>query len=166
MKKAVLSLLIIVSLTGCNLINKSSNIRDQITDENNSSTEEQTSTLNQDNKSQYINFNASYDEWVKKTKEDQFVITLIGASYCSHCNNFKPIIEKISEKYEIPLYFYYVDEINDSDYNLIINEYDTNYQKKVPHMFITKNGRVITNRTESMSENDLIEFLKLNMVIE
>lgn len=153
MKQVFFTSLLLVLLTGCNTVTIN---------------EQKTSAIKETNKyiSQKKEINISHTEWLEDTKEDKYVITLIGASYCRYCKTFKPILEKISKKYKISVYFYYIDEISEEQYNLITTTYETNYNNIIPHIFITKKGKVITNRTGEMSEDELIEFLKLSLIIE
>lgn len=166
MKKLLTCLSIILVLTGCEYLEKleTNEESSQLSTNQSQSSIQNTEDISSNNK--YIHFNAGYQEWLNATREDKYVVTVFGASYCPHCTKFKPVIESVAEKYNIELYYYYIDELDDEESNKIINSYDTNFEGSVPHMFITKNSNVITNRTGSMDEKSLLEFLELNMVIE
>lgn len=169
MRKTILILVIILFITGCNFISnnkdleKSTNLNEEssLTEEIINSTQEEVST-----NYTYTNFNSSYDSWYNTTLQDKYVLTVIGASYCSHCMNFKPIIETIAEENSIDLYYFYIDQLDESEANKITTAYETNYKGSVPHLFIIKNGNVVTNSTGEMTSDSLIEFLKLNSVIK
>lgn len=170
MKKLTITLIILLSLTGCEYINNnyslnnSTNINEIPSNVEEYSSSEEESTIVIEN--EYIHFNSRYYDWHKATLEDKYVLTVIGASFCSHCNNFKPIIEKVANDYNVDLYYYYIDMLDETEKDSIINSYETNYDGSVPHLFITKNGNVISNQTGEMEESTLIEFLQLNLVIQ
>ena len=168
MKKYIIFFLLLFLVTGCSFSTNTNNIE--------KGTRLYTQTQIQENVPEeastneesyfYININANYDEWYNKTKEDNYVITVLGSSQCDFCKNFKPIIEKAATENEIDLYFYYLDTIDQEEANKLKTTYDSNYTNVVPHMFITKNGNIVTNYTGGMTEEELIDFLRLNLIVE
>lgn len=169
MKKTIIFFTLIFFVSGCSFVNNTSNIEKgtklytQTSSEEYSSSEEVDET---EENSSYININANYDEWYSKTKEDKYIITVIGSSQCNFCKSFKPIIEKVSSENKIELYFYYVDIIDQEESEKLKTTYNSNYNGVVPHMFITKSGNIVTNYTGEMTEKELLDFLKLNLIIE
>ena len=169
MKKTIIFFTLIFFVSGCGFVNNTSNIEKgtklytQTSSEEYSSSEEADTT---EENSSYVNINANYDEWYSKTKEDEYVITVIGASYCDFCASFKPIIEKVANDNKISLYYYFIDTLDETEAENLKTTYDSNYTKVVPHMFITKSGNIVTNYTGEMTEEELLDFLKLNLIIE
>lgn len=169
MKKTIIFFALIFFVSGCSIVNNTSNIEKGTklyTQEN--SSEESTleeASISEENYS-YININSNYNEWYNKTKEDKYIITVLGSSQCDFCKNFKPIIEKIATEKEIELYFYYVDTIVQEEAEKLKTTYDSNYTGIVPHMFITKNGNIVTNYTGEMTEEETLDFLRFNLIIE
>lgn len=169
MKKTIIFFALIFFVSGCTFVNNATNVEKGTklypqTNSSEESTLEEISTNEKDYN--FININSNYNEWYNKTKEDKYVITILGSSQCDFCNNFKPIIEKVANDKEIELYFYYVDIIDQDEAEKLKTTYDSNYTGVVPHMFITKNGNIVTNYTGEMTEKELLDFLKLNLIIE
>ena len=168
MKKTIFCIMVLLSLTGCEYIQPEENLNTDINSSNEKNIVEESSISipNDISNKEYMKFNAQTDDWLEHTKKDEYVITVIGASYCGHCISFKPVIEKVSNKYNINSFYYYINQLDNTDSDIVSKTYETNYENTVPHMFITKNGNVITNITIEMNEEKLIEFLRLNLVIE
>lgn len=106
------------------------------------------------------NYSETITNWYEETKEDKYVITVLGATYCGYCKEFKPIIENVSDETGITLKWFYVDEIGDEDSNAIETLYNLQETGSVPYMFITKNGELVTYNVGYLDKTNLLSFLK------
>ena len=106
-------------------------------------------------------------EWYSTTKEGGTVVTVLAQTTCSHCINFKPVMEKVQQEYNFQLYWFELDTLSVKSRNILENTYDLYDSFGTPYIFITKNGEFISDYQKGeMPEADLIEFLKDNGVIE
>ena len=66
------------------------------------------------NKSNLVKLN--YDEIIEKINSKEDFVLCVSASYCTHCNNYKPKLKKIANKYDIIIYYTDVDKFTDEEY--------------------------------------------------
>lgn len=106
--------------------------------------------------------------WVDATETDEYVVTVLAQTTCSHCIAFKPVIEGLKEKYNFNLYWWEVNELyesNETDYKAVTEYYNLKSYNGTPHTFITKNGELIAEQGGEMDEESLLNFLKEKNVI-
>ena len=112
----------------------------------------------------------SVDDWYNDIKANKEVITIYGASYCSHCQEYYPVISKIANKYKLNVYFFEVDEIQKADneaYDKLMNSFElSNYTGSVPYTYIMRNGQLVNSDTGFVSRDYTMNFLKENGVIK
>ena len=111
-------------------------------------------------------FNRTVDEWYKDVSSNNTVVTVIGASYCSHCQEYKPHIKTLADKNNLNLYFYEIDTLSEEDENKLLNSFElVNYQGKVPYTVIFKDGQSIASHEGYESESAIYQFLLENGAI-
>lgn len=167
MKKIIVSILLVFlfmfTLTGCEKKHTWSwtSDKNEEKEDNNESTEGEKpdSPLIQPREVE-SNYSETITNWYEETKEDKYVITVLGATYCGYCKEFKPIIENVSDETGITLKWFYVDEIGDEDSNAIETLYNLQETGSVPYMFITKNGELVTYNVGYLDKTNLLSFLK------
>ena len=112
----------------------------------------------------------SVDEWYNDVINNKEVLTIYGASYCSHCQEYYPVISKIANKYDINLYFFEVDELQKNDpaaYDKLMNSFEIkDYKGSVPFTFIMRDGKYVNSTTGFATRELSIEFLKENGIIK
>ena len=109
---------------------------------------------------------SNMEEWLTDTASDEYVVTVIAQTTCSHCINFKPVMQKANNEYEFKLYWLEADELTNNDYNALTGTYDLEDYSGTPYTFITKNGEVLDHLSGERDYDTLIEFLENNNVIE
>ena len=109
---------------------------------------------------------SNMEEWLADTASDEYVVTVIAQTTCSHCINFKPVMQKANNEYEFKLYWLEADELTNNDYNALTGTYDLEDYSGTPYTFITKNGEVLDHLSGERDYDTLIEFLEENNVIE
>ena len=106
-------------------------------------------------------------DWYEDVKANKEVVTVIGASFCSHCQEYKPIITALSKKYKFKLYFFEVDLLSKKEQAVLMNTYDlVDYKDEVPFTFIVKNDAYSISTDGFVSEESTIKFLKENGIIK
>ena len=112
----------------------------------------------------------SIDDWYNDIINNKEVITIYGASYCSHCHDYYPVISKLAVKYDLNLYFFEVDTLRESDpegYDKLMNSFDiSEYDGSVPFTYIMRNGLYVTSTTGFANRDLTVKFLKENGVIK
>ena len=112
-------------------------------------------------------FNRSIDEWYDDIKSGNTVVTVLGASYCEHCQAYKPVIQKIASKNKINLYFYEVDLLSEEDEKRLTDSfYIGEYDESVPYTFIMDKGSYVAYHSGYQFESDITSFLWENGLIK
>lgn len=106
-------------------------------------------------------------DWLIDTEKEEPVVTILGLTTCGHCQSYKPVIEKLADKYGFKLYFFELDELNESDRLLVEKTYKLEtYATSVPFTYIVKKGEVIAEDTGFENRNKTLDFLKQHQVIK
>ena len=58
-------------------------------------------------------------EWYTTTKEGGTVVTVLAQTTCSHCINFKPVMEKAQKEYGFKLYWFELDKLSVKSINTL-----------------------------------------------
>lgn len=105
---------------------------------------------------------ADLNAWVESVESDEYVITVIGLSYCGHCKEYKPVVTEIASEYSIPFYYFDIDTVTQDEASLISSSYAfTEYEGASPYTAITKNGEVVAQYAQGyMDKETTIQFLK------
>ncbi len=106
------------------------------------------------------------NEWYEDVKSNNTVITVIGASYCGHCQEYKPYITTLADKHKLNLYFYEIDTLSEEDNNKLTTSFDLiDYQGSVPFTIIFKNGQAVATHEGYESSIMLYDFFKENGIV-
>lgn len=119
---------------------------------------------NENKKSNKVN-QIEYDKWSELVKKDKYTVTILAQTWCSHCEMIKPYIKQIENKYNIKIYWFYIDEMDKKIIEGIETDYNLAY-KGTPHMFIIKNDKLVGELSGSRSKEEFIKFLKGKDVIK
>lgn len=124
------------------------------------------SMLIEDN-SKNVEMKSSLQDWLVDTKKDEYVVTVLAQTTCSHCIAFKPVMQKVLNENDFNVYWFEVNTFQTEDYQTLIGAYDLTDYEGTPYTFITKNGELVAYYSRgAMQEDALLEFLKENKVIE
>ncbi len=104
--------------------------------------------------------------WYEDTKKDEYVVSVLAQTTCSHCHNLKPIIEEVQNENGFKLHWIDIDTLSEIDRNAVTNIYKLENFEGTPHTFITKNGTLLKEKSGEMTKTKLISFLKAVGVIE
>ena len=105
--------------------------------------------------------------WKEQLKDDEYAVTVIGLTYCQHCHNFNPVITALSKEYDIPLYWFDIDDMSEEDSAVLTGSYEcTDYKGSSPYVAVTNKGTVVGQHVGGMSKEATIEFLKESGVIK
>lgn len=102
-------------------------------------------------------------EWAEKVQTEEKVLTVIALSYCSHCAEYKPVINEIASEYNIPLYWFEIDEMNSTDSEILTGTVDfSEYKGSSPYTAITYGGQVLDQTVGYANKDAVLEFLNAN----
>lgn len=111
-------------------------------------------------------YDALVEDWYSTTKEGGAVVTVLAQTTCSHCINFKPVMESVQKEYGFKLYWFELDKLSVKSRNTVQYTYDLYSDFGTPYIFVTNNGKFVTDYQKGeMPKDQLIEFLKENGVI-
>lgn len=111
--------------------------------------------------------NRTIEEWKEDINSGNEVVTIFGASYCSHCKEYKPVIFKLANENNINLYFFEIDTKSDNEKNELVNTFEIgNFEGDVPYTFIYKDKEFVVSDIGFSDEQTTIEFLKEYGVIK
>lgn len=112
-------------------------------------------------------FNRDIERWQKDIRAGNTVVTVIGASYCEHCQAYKPVIKALANKNNINLYFYEIDTLSEEDQDKLTSSFELpTYEGRVPYTFIMKNGTFINSYEGFESQSQTVAFLLENGIIK
>ena len=100
------------------------------------------------------------DNWYRDVTSGEKIVTIIGASYCSHCQEYKPVIEKLANKYKFKMYFFESDMLGADDLNKLEHTYQLEgFDGSVPFTFLVEDNRFITGKAGFASRELSIKYL-------
>lgn len=109
------------------------------------------------------------DDWIEETKKEQYVVTLLSQTTCSHCTQFKPVVNEVVQEYGDNFMFkiFEIDTItNIAVRNKLIYAYDIKFEG-TPHLFVTHNGKLLGEFEDvERTKENLVEFLRSKGVIK
>ena len=110
--------------------------------------------------------NRTVDDWHSDVNKGNVVVTVLGASYCSHCQEYKPVIRKLANKYKFNMYFFELDTLEE-DREKLENSFELpDFEGYVPYTVIFKDGKPIASTTGFVDKSATIKFLKENGIIK
>lgn len=109
----------------------------------------------------------NYNEILEKINSKESFILCISASKCTHCKSYKPKLKKISNDYDIKIYYTDVDKFNDNEYDEFKDKFS--FDGGTPTTMFFKNGQEKTTATRiegDISIERTIDKFKKNGFIE
>ena len=103
--------------------------------------------------------NRDLERWQRDVRAGNTVVTVIGASYCEHCQEYKPVITALANKHHIDLYFYEIDTLSEEDSNTLTSSFETTFEGRVPYTFIMSDGLFIDSYEGYQSQAEISAFL-------
>lgn len=93
----------------------------------------------------------SYDEYSEMIKEDSYKIILLTTKTCSHCKNYKPIVNELANENDLEIYNLELDTLKYEEFMEIHDKYSKLKEKynddipviPTPVTIITKDGEEI-----------------------
>lgn len=109
----------------------------------------------------------NYSEIKEKVDNKESFILCVSRTYCEHCNNYKPKLKDISNKYNIKIYYIELDKFNDNEVDWFKDK--ISFDGGTPVTIFIKNGGEVTTSTRiegDVSKEKIISKLKTNGFIE
>lgn len=100
------------------------------------------------------------DEVLEKLENKESFIVYVGYDDCQSCKEFKPILNQLIENYDITIYYLPTDDkqtedqLNEIQYNYFYRMYWT------PTTYIVEDGEVIAIKEQLIEYEELVEWLK------
>lgn len=110
---------------------------------------------------------ADIESWYNKATNGDEVVTVIASSTCPHCQEYKPVIEKLASEKGFTLYFFEADYLDETDYTMLTGTFEIkNYTGSVPYTFIVRDGKFVADTIGYLDEETTINFLNENNIIK
>ena len=106
----------------------------------------------------------SYDELREKIENKDSFVLYVGSSECSHCAEYRPILEKVIYKYSLDVYYINLAKLSDSKKQAVLKKAEA---EGTPTTVDIEKGTTKTSpRVEGAREYDeIVTFFKdLNML--
>lgn len=100
------------------------------------------------------------DEVLEKLENKESFIVYVGYDDCQSCKEFKPILNQLIENYDITIYYLPTDDkqtedqLNEIQYNYFYRMYWT------PTTYIVEDGEVLAIKEQLIEYDELVEWLK------
>ena len=100
------------------------------------------------------------DEVLEKLENKESFIVYVGYDDCQSCKEFKPILNQLIENYDITIYYLPTDDkqtedqLNEIQYNYFYRMYWT------PTTYIVEDGELIAIKEQLIEYEELVEWLK------
>ena len=112
-------------------------------------------------------FNRDLERWQRDVRAGNTVVTVIGASYCEHCQAYKPVVTALANKKNINLYFYEIDTLSEEDQSKLTDTFVLpTYEGKVPYTFIMRNGEFVDSYEGFQDQATIVAFFLENGIIK
>ena len=106
-------------------------------------------------------------DWLNDVSSGKEIVTVIGASYCSHCQEYKPVITKLSTSNNFNLYFFEIDTLDSDDAKILTKTFDLpGFDGSVPYTFIIKENNVVDSTTGFSTRSKIVNFLESNGIMK
>ena len=110
---------------------------------------------------------ADIESWYNKATNGDEIVTVIASSACPHCQEYKPVIEKLASDKGFTLYFFAADYFAETNYAMLTGTFEIkNYTGAVPYTFIVKDGKFVADTVGYLDEETTINFLNENNIIK
>lgn len=109
----------------------------------------------------------TYNEILEKVNNKEDFVLCVSASECSHCMSYKPKLKKISNKYNIKIYYTDVDTLTKEEYSEFKDKFS--FDGSTPTTIFFKEGEEKTTATRiegDISMDKTIDKLKKNGFIK
>ena len=112
-------------------------------------------------------FNRDINRWQKDVRAGNTVVTVIGASYCEHCQAYKPVVQALANKHNINLYFYEIDTLSETDQDKLTSSFDLpDYEGRVPYTFVMRDGQFVKSYEGFQDQSQISAFFLETGVIK
>lgn len=110
----------------------------------------------------------NYSEYEELINSEEPFIVVISSATCSHCQNFMPVVEEVSEEHNIPVKYVDLDEFSNEDMSSLStsNSFLKRNQWGTPTTLILVGDTVVDSLEGETDEETLIDFFDENIVVE
>lgn len=101
----------------------------------------------------------SYDELATKIENKDSFVLYVGSSDCSHCSEFRPVLEEVITENKLDVYYINMAKLSKSKYNAVMRKIDG---RGTPTVVYLEKGKTKTSpRLEgARNEEATIDFFK------
>ena len=116
-----------------------------------------------------------YNEFLSKSKENDYTVFLLAIDGCTHCQMYKPIVNEIAKMYDFEAFYLDVDEITKDEFDYLhdnvsalMNEYSDDDEPVIPTptTIIFKDGQEVASKIGNIGKEGFINLLVDSGVIK
>lgn len=116
----------------------------------------------------------TYNEYLDKIEEDSYNIFVIGRTDCSHCIDYKPLVNKVANEYDLDIWYINVDNLEFDEYvklhdnvGVLKDQFDDEGNPGIPTpaTVIYQNGKEVDSILGDVGEEGFLNLLVKNGVV-
>lgn len=109
-----------------------------------------------------------YSEYEEKLNTEAPFVVVIVQDGCGHCDNYKPIVKKVADKYKLPISYINLSNLSQDEYIALgsSNKYLKKGDWGTPTTLFMYGNDVVEAIGGYVDENEFTEFVKENFVVE
>lgn len=109
-----------------------------------------------------------YSEYEEKLKTEAPFVVVIVQDGCGHCDNYKPIVKKVADKYKLPISYINLSNLTQDEYIALgsSNKYLKKGDWGTPTTLFMYGSEVVESIGGYVDENEFTSFVKENFVVE
>ena len=101
----------------------------------------------------------TYDSFKEKVDNKETFIIEITKDGCPYCEEFEPVINKVTKKYKVKIYNMNITKLSESEFNKLYEKYEVKYTPTT--MFFKDGEEILSSRIEgSVTDTRLENVLK------
>lgn len=127
----------------------------------------------ENNNGNHIN-EITYSRYKEKIKSNDYTIVLLASPTCTHCIQYKPLMNKVADDYKLDIYYINVSSVSYDEYislhdniTVLKDIYSEEGQPSIstPTTIIYKDGKELESILGNIKEKGFLDLLKRNGVI-
>ena len=109
-----------------------------------------------------------YSEYEEKLKTEAPFLVVIVQDGCGHCDNYKPIVKKVADKYKLPISYINLSNLTQDEYVALgqSNKYLKKGDWGTPTTLFMYGSEVVESIGGYVDEAEFTSFVKENFVVE
>lgn len=106
------------------------------------------------------------DNAIELVEDEKMHILFLGRPTCTYCEQFQPVIDQLTEDYDLKYDYINTDNLTSSGLSTLLKKLNIDEENfGTPYLSITKDGKVVAEQSGYVDRETLFNFLQENGVI-